>query len=46
MKDSIREVFKFRDDLSMVRGVILYKDRVVKSRRLRREILEGLHGGH
>ena len=46
MGDSIREFFKFREDLSRVQGVILYKDRVVIPRRLRREILEGLHAGH
>merc|ERR1712055_884831 len=41
--DSVRE---FRDNLSMAQGVILYKDRVVIPRVLRREILEGLHAGH
>ena len=46
MGDSVREFFKFRDNLSMAQGVILYKDRVVVPRMLRREILEGLHAGH
>ena len=46
MRDSTREFFKFREDLSMVLGVILYKDRVIIPRRLRKEILEGLHAGH
>ena len=46
MGDSVREFFKFRDNLSMAQGVILYKDRVVVPRVLRREILEGLHAGH
>ena len=44
--DSVREFFKFRDNLSVAQGVILYKDRVVVPRALRREILEGLHAGH
>ena len=46
MGDSVREFFKFREDLSMAQGVILFKDRVVIPRRLRREISEGLHAGH
>ena len=46
MGDSVRECFKFWEDLSMAQGVTLYKDRVVITRRLRREILEGLHAGH
>ena len=36
MGDSVREFFKFRDNLSMAQGVILYKDRVVIPRVLRR----------
>ena len=35
-----------KEDLSRVQGVILYKDRVVIPKRMRREILEGLHAGH
>ena len=46
MGDSVREFFKLRDDLSVAQGVILYKDRVVVPRLLRREILEGLHAGY
>ena len=46
MGDSVREFFKFREHLSMAEGAILYKDRVVIPRMLRREILEGLHAGH
>ena len=42
MEDSVREFFKLREDLSMVQGVILYKDRVVIPKRLRKEILEAL----
>ena len=42
MGDSVRE---FREDLSMAQGVILYKDRVVIPRRLKKEILEGMHAG-
>ena len=41
-----KQFFKFQDDLSMALGVILYKDRVVVPRVLRREILEGLHARH
>ena len=44
--DSVREFFKFWEDLSIVQRVVLYKDRVAIPRRLRREILEGLHAGH
>ena len=46
MGDSVREFFKFREDLSMTQGVILFKDRVVIPRKLRKEILEVLHAGH
>ena len=42
----MREFFKFRENISMAQGVILYKDRVVVLRVLRREILERLHAGH
>ena len=38
--------FKVCDNLSMAQGVVMYKDRVVVPRVLRREILEGLHAGH
>ena len=44
--DSVRKFFKFRENLCMAQGVILYKDRVVVPRVLRREIVEGLHAGH
>ena len=37
MGDSVREFFKFREYLSIVQGVTMYKDRVVIPRRLRRE---------
>ena len=46
MGDSVREFFKFCNNLSMAQGVVLYKDRVVVPMVLRREILEGLHAGH
>ena len=41
--DSVREFFKFWEDLSIVQGVVLYKDRVVIPRRLR--IAKGDIGG-
>ena len=42
----LREYFQFRDELSSVDGVILYKDRVVIPPSLREEVLSHLHAAH
>ena len=43
---SLREYFPFRDGLSVVDGVILYKDRLVIPPTLRDEVLAHLHAAH
>lgn len=43
---SLREYFQFRDELSTVDGVILYKDRLVIPPSLREEVLAHLHAAH
>ena len=42
----LREYFQFRDELSTVDGVILYKDRLVIPPSLREEVLAHLHAAH
>lgn len=42
----LREYFQFREDLSTVDGVVLYRDRVVIPPALRREVLATLHSAH
>ncbi|CAE1306768.1 unnamed protein product [Acanthosepion pharaonis] len=46
MPNSIREYFQFRDDLSTIDGVIVYKDRIVIPPSLRDEVLCALHSAH
>ncbi|XP_071478837.1 uncharacterized protein [Diadema antillarum] len=43
---TIREYFPFRDALSAVDGIILYKDRIVIPPSLREEVLAHLHAAH
>ena len=43
---SLREFFRFQDDLSLIDGVILYKDRVVIPPSLRNEVIATLHAAH
>ncbi len=42
----LREFYQFREDLSSVDGVVLYKDRVVIPPTLRQEVLSTLHSAH
>lgn len=46
MPNSIRKYFQFRDDLSTIDGVIVYKDRIVIPPSLRDEVLCALHSAH
>ncbi|CAE1174081.1 unnamed protein product [Acanthosepion pharaonis] len=46
MPNSIREYFQFRDDLSTIDGLIVYKDRIVIAPSLRDEVLCALHSAH
>ena len=41
-----REYFRYRDDLSVGDGIILYKSRILIPRSLRPEVLESLHSAH
>ena len=42
----LKPYFKFRDNLSTIDGVVIYKNRVVIPPRLRSNILENLHSAH
>lgn len=42
----LREYFRYREDLSISEGVILYKTRVLIPKSLRREVLQYLHSAH
>ena len=42
----IREYFRYREELSVSEGVILFKTRVMIPRSLRQEVLEYLHSAH
>ena len=46
LSPSVREFYKFRDNLSAVDGVILYKNRIVVPPALRADILSALHSAH
>ena len=42
----LRVYHQFRDDLSIVDGIALYKDRIIIPGQLQREILDSLHAAH
>ena len=42
----MKEYFRYREDLSVCDGLILFKSRVLVPRSLRREVLECLHSVH
>ena len=44
--DEVKEYFRYREDLSVCDGLILFKSRVLVPRSLRREVLECLHSAH
>ena len=44
--EGLLEFWRFREDLSLVEGVVLYKGRVVVLRPLRKAVLETLHSAH
>ena len=44
--DNVREYFRYREDLSVCDGLILFKTHVLIPRSLRRELLECLHSAH
>ena len=44
--DKVREYFRYREDLSVCDGLILFKTRVLIPRSLRHELLECLHSAH
>ena len=46
MPEALRDYFQFRDELSTIDGVILYKDRIVIPPSLRKEVLDVLHAAH
>ena len=46
LPESLRDYFQYREGLSTVDGVILYKDRIVIPPSLRDEVLEALHAAH
>lgn len=46
MPEALIDFFQFREDLSTVDGVILYKDRIVIPQSLRDEVLAALHAAH
>ena len=46
MDESIRVYHQYREALSAVDGVILYKDRIVVPSSLRNEVLNSLHSAH
>jgi len=43
---NLLDYYRYRDDLSTVDGVVLYKDRVVIPPSLRQDVLESLHSAH
>ena len=44
--EELRNYFRFREDLSIVDGVVMYGDRIVVPPKLRGQILETLHSAH
>ena len=44
--DEVKEYFRYREDLSVCDGLILFKSRVLVPRSLRSEVLECLHSAH
>ena len=44
--EELRSYFQFREDLSIVDGVVMYGDRIVVPPTLRDQILETLHSAH
>ena len=46
MPASLKDFFQFRDGLSTIDGVILYKDCIVVPKSLREEVLDALHAAH
>ena len=46
MPAALKDFFQFRDELSTIDGVILYKDRIVIPHSLREEVLDSLHAAH
>ena len=46
MPASLKDFFQFRDELSTIDGVILYRDRIVVPKSLREEVLDALHAAH
>ena len=46
MPAALKDFFRFRDELSTIVGVVLYKDRIVVPKSLREEVLDALHASH
>ena len=46
MPAALKDFFQFRDELSTIDSVILYKDRIVIPHSLREEVLDALHAAH
>jgi len=44
--EPLKQYFQYREGLSTVDGVILYKDRIVVPPSLRQEVLDVLHSAH
>ena len=46
VKDGVKDYFSFRNELSVVNGFLLYRNRIVVPESLRTEILDLIHAGH
>ena len=46
LPSEIAQYWRFRCNLNVVDGVVMYNDRVVVPARLRQEVLDHLHGAH
>ena len=45
-QDEVKEYFRYREDLSVCDGLILFKSHALVPRSLRHEVLECLHSAH